>query len=144
MGVDEFFTKYTGKPVDYDGKYGYQCVDLMRQYVKEVLGLDGYIIPPVTYAKQIFYNMPNGGNKHFIKIFNKPTNAPKKGDIVIFKNSWLPPWLYGWAGHVEICSEAAVMTMVNFSQNWPTGTFCHFQKHSYKDCLGWLSPRKLK
>src|SRR5574344_661086 len=39
MKIDEFITKYSGKKVDFDGAYGAQCVDLFRQYCKDVLGL---------------------------------------------------------------------------------------------------------
>lgn len=141
MTTDQFFTKYNGRYIDYDGKFGNQCVDEMRQYIKDVLGYDGYIIPAVNYAKNIFYNFPDGGTKQFTKIYNGPTNYPLKGDIIFFKTSILPPWLYGWAGHVEIVSSADGMNMVNFAQNWPTGSPCHFQPRKYKDCLGWLHPR---
>ncbi|WP_252722587.1 hypothetical protein [Treponema phagedenis] len=37
MSLDEFVKKYLGKKVDYDGHYGAQCVDLFRQYCKDVL-----------------------------------------------------------------------------------------------------------
>ncbi len=39
MTLDEFVKKYLGKKVDYDGQYGAQCVDLFRQYCKDVLGI---------------------------------------------------------------------------------------------------------
>ena len=37
MTLEEFVKKYIGKKVDYDGVFGSQCVDLFRQYVKDVL-----------------------------------------------------------------------------------------------------------
>lgn len=36
MTLEEFVCKYNGKKIDYDGAYGAQCVDLFRQYNKEV------------------------------------------------------------------------------------------------------------
>jgi hypothetical protein len=39
MDLKEFVENYTGKPVDFDGRYGAQCVDLVRQYFKEVWNL---------------------------------------------------------------------------------------------------------
>ena len=39
MTLSEFITKYDRKIVDYDGAYGAQCVDLFRQYSKDVLGI---------------------------------------------------------------------------------------------------------
>lgn len=34
----QFFQKYNGKPVDYDGAYGSQCVDLFQQYTHDYYG----------------------------------------------------------------------------------------------------------
>jgi len=135
MITDEFFTKYNGKFIDFDGKYGYQCVDLIRQFCKEVLNIDGYTLPPVTYAKQLFTNFPNAGTSKFTKIYNKPTNAPQKGDIVVW-GTYLG--VTGWAGHVAICSGASVYNLITFDQNYPKGSFCKFVNHSYKGVLGWL------
>ena len=39
MGIDQFITKYCGKKVDFDGAYGAQCVDLFRQYCRDVLDI---------------------------------------------------------------------------------------------------------
>ena len=142
MNVDSYFTKLNGKYVDYDGKWGFQCVDSMRHYIKERFGIDAYkIIPPVNYAKNAFYNYPSE-TEYFKKILNSPTNVPTKGDIIFFKTSLWYPWLYGIAGHVEIVSQADVYNMVNFAQNWPTNSPCHFQKRKYKDTIGWLTPLK--
>ncbi len=144
MTIDEFFTTYNGRFVDYDGVWGQQCTDLMRQYIKDVLGWAPYIALPFTgNAKDIFSKFPEGGNKYFQKIKNTPNGIPQKGDIAFFKTSYLPPWLYGWAGHVEIVSVAWLMGLNDFSQNWPTGSFCKFVTRSYKDCLGWLRQRKV-
>jgi len=42
---------------------------------------------------------------------------------------------------LEIVNQADSMNMINFAQNWPTGSPCHYQKRKYKDCLGWLHRR---
>ena len=139
MSFDEFISKYSGRFVNYDGKYGYQCVDLIRQYCKEVIGVEGYTaIPQTGAAKSIFNNFPNAGNKYFTKILNSPTNAPQKGDIV-FWGTYL--FVTGWAGHTGVCSESNVMNFISFDQNYPTGQPCKFVKHSYKGVLGWLTPK---
>ena len=39
MTLDEFVEKYNGKKIDYDGHYGAQCVDVFRQYCKDVLAI---------------------------------------------------------------------------------------------------------
>ena len=38
MTLIEFVNRYLGKKVDFDGHYGAQCVDLFRQYNRDVLG----------------------------------------------------------------------------------------------------------
>jgi len=138
MTLDQFITKYNGRYLDFDGKYGYQCVDLIRAYLKEVLNIDAYTLPPVTYAKQLFTNFPNAGTNRFTKVFNKPTNAPRRGDIVVW-GTYLG--VTGWAGHVAICSGASMMNLITFDQNYPKGSFCKYVNHSYKGILGWLSPK---
>jgi hypothetical protein len=52
MTIGEFIKKWNGKVCDFDGKYGSQCVDLYRMYVKEVLGYPQS--PPVEGAKDIW------------------------------------------------------------------------------------------
>ena len=144
MTIDTFFITYNGRFIDFDGKYGFQCVDLIRQYIKEVLGWEPYAALPTTgNAKDIFNKFPDGGNKYFTKIKNSPTNVPKKGDIIFWKTSYWYPWLYGWAGHTAVVSVAWLMGLNVFGQNYPTKSFCKFATHTYKDCLGWLRPRKV-
>lgn len=137
MNHSQFTGKYNGKFVDYDHAYGYQCVDVMRQYVLDVFGLKPYVAIPTTgTAKNIFLNFKT--NNYFKKVLNTPTGIPPKGAILFFKNSILPPWNYGFAGHVAIVDSANMMSMILFGQNYPTGSACSFRKFTYKDCLGWL------
>lgn len=137
ISIDQFFSKWNGKYVDYDHAFGYQCVDLMRQYVYELENTNAYqVIPQTGAAKNIFKNFVN--NKWFTKVLNSPTNAPKKGDIVFF-GTYL--FLYGLSGHVAVCEAADMMNLLTFDQNFPSGSPCHFVKHNYKGILGWLTPR---
>ena len=138
MTFDNFIIKYNGKYLDYDHAFGNQCVDLMRGYVNEVLGYAPYLaIPNTGNAKDIFKKFVS--NYYFSKVLNSPTNAPRKGDIVFF-GTYLG--LYGWSGHVGLCTGSDVMNLVLFEQNYPTNSPCRFGKHSYKGCLGWLTPKK--
>lgn len=139
MTHDSFVKKYIGRYIDYDGRYGAQCVDLMRAYSKEVHNMSPYIaIPTLGNAKDIYTRYFAGGYK---KIPNTPTGVPKQGDIIFFKTSYWFPYLYGFAGHVAIVESANVNSMTVFEQNYPTGHACKLSKHSYKDCLGWLTPK---
>jgi hypothetical protein len=101
--LDQFASKYNGKYKDWDGAYGFQCVDLIRFYQMEVLGVPPQAIPAALTALRIFNNFTD--NQYFTKVKNTPYNVPKKGDIVFwgypmgfFWNGWKPEW----AGHVAI------------------------------------------
>lgn len=138
MTYNEFIAKYNGHYVDYDLHFGNQCVDLMRQYCSDVFGINGYTaIPSTGNAKDIFRNFKD--NRYFTKILNTPTGVPRKGDIIFWTTY---PFLYGSAGHVAIFDSGDVNNVISFDQNYSTGTPCHFQKHSYRGCLGWLTPTK--
>lgn len=128
MIADDFFNKYNGKGVDWDGYYGFQCVDLYRQYVKEVV--DCPQSPGVTGAADIWDTYLN---EYFDRIANTPEGVPIKGDILIWsKNAG------GGFGHVSIASVGNTDTFTSFDQNWPVGSLCHFQAHNYTNVLGWL------
>ena len=54
MSLTQFIKKYLGEKVDFDGKFGSQCVDLYRQYLKDVLCVPQ--TPAVEGAKDIIDN----------------------------------------------------------------------------------------
>ena len=54
ISLTQFIKKYLGAKVDFDGKFGPQCVDLARQYYSEVLDVPQF--PPVEGAKDIIKN----------------------------------------------------------------------------------------
>lgn len=136
MTIDEFFARYNGKGLDYDGLYGNQCVDLIEYYLQDVFGMG----PFYANAKDWYYNF--GGNlaKRFERITNNPNNynqVPKHGDIIIWNGS-LPG--SGGYGHIAIF-DAVVSpgTFRSFDQNWG-GMYCHFVNHNWNYILGWLTP----
>jgi hypothetical protein len=135
MSVNEFFQKYNGHPIDYDGSYGNQCVDLYRQYCKEVLDVEQQS-PGVEGAYQIWTRYRT---EDFDRIANTPEGVPQLGDVIIWDKTPSMNW-----GHVAIFKEGNVQTFLSFDQNWPVGSLCHFQNHSYKDVLGWLRPKNLE
>ena len=127
MNLDQFITKYNNKIVDFDGAYGGQCVDLYRQYVKEVLNVPQS--PPVAGAKDIWNTyLP----AHFDRFNNTPLGVPQKGDIIIWGSK------YGPYGHVGVYVSGNVLNFTSFDQNDPVGSRCHLQKHNYNGVLGWL------
>lgn len=54
MSLTQFIRKYLGTKADFDGKFGAQCVDLYRIYLREVLNVPQ--TPSVEGAKEIIDN----------------------------------------------------------------------------------------
>lgn len=98
MTLIEFIEKYQGKKVDFDGAYGAQCVDLFRQYSKDVLAIREHTGPCATTggAIDLFldYNIMPVEKKYFTRSTNKNW---KSGDILIWDKT--PTNKYG---HVAI------------------------------------------
>lgn len=137
MQLADFVKKYLGKKIDFDGKYGGQCVDLFRQYVKEVLGtpnpdgVDGAADFWTNYDKD-----PNLKN-YFDKIPNTPTGLPQAGDVMIWNRK-----AGGGYGHISVFLDGDLNFFTSFDQNWPTLDECTKTVHNYKNLYGWLRPKK--
>lgn len=112
MTLKEFVDKYIGKKIDFDGAYGAQCVDLFRQYCKDVLRA-GTQLKPVEGAKDFFlkFDEVSRDAPYFQKI---ETKEPKYGDVVVFGATSTNKY-----GHVAICIsfEKAENVIVCFEQN---------------------------
>lgn len=137
MNIDQFIAKYLGKQVDFDGAYGGQCVDLFRQYNKEVLN-----IPQpkgVTGAADFWSNHNTDVNlsASFIKISNTPDFIPIAGDVMIWTRK------YGPYGHIAIVTKADINQFTCFSQNDPTGQPCILKTYKYTNVYGVLRPKVL-
>lgn len=98
----EFREKNKGKYLDYDGKYGAQCWDLVAYYFQDVLKI------PVGVISD-YMNVIKDPNSEFFKYFTEvKLNEKKQGDIEIF--SWT---------HMAIMDHWNEKEQVNyyFSQN---------------------------
>lgn len=97
MNLIEFVNKYHGKKVDFDGAFGAQCVDLFRQYCKDVLraGHTG----AVDGAKDLFLKYADlpAECKYFDRI-SIQNGSPEIGDVLVWDAT--PANKYG---HVAIC-----------------------------------------
>lgn len=130
MNLNEFISKYDGVGVNYDGAYGNQCVDLYRQYVKEVCQVPQS--PSVAGAKDIWTTYLSA---YFDRIANTPTGVPQAGDIIIWNST------IGTYGHVGIFISGNTTSFTSFDQNWPDSGgrgVAHKQAHNYTGVQGWL------
>lgn len=142
MSFQEFINKWNGKGIDFDGAYGDQCMDLMHQYISEVLGLNDGRILAASYAYQVYTNFNTiFGHEYFDRIDNTPTGVPLNGDIMFWKPNVQN--VTGVAGHVAVFRDGDMNRFNSFDQNYPTGTKCHIQNHSYTGVLGWLRRKQL-
>ena len=90
ISLTQFIKKYLGTKVDFDGKFGPQCVDLARQYYSEVLNIPQF--PPVEGAKDIIKNPGN------LKVIKEDVLADySSGDVLIWGASRTNQY-----GHVAI------------------------------------------
>lgn len=130
MTLDEFIEKYLGQPVDFDGVWGGQCVDLYRFYLRDVLSFPQSV--PVGGAAEIW---DTASAEYFDCILNDPQAVPQKGDIVIWDRN-----AGGGFGHVAIFLEGDVNGFTSLDENWPTLSKVTKTKHNYKNVIGWLRP----
>lgn len=102
MTLKRFIVTYNGQKVDFDNAFGYQCVDLFRQYCKDVLDVPQ--LPSVDGAKDLIKNPGT------LKV-TRDSFAP--GDVLIYGATKSNPY-----GHV--CILVSLLdsdTFVVFEQN---------------------------
>lgn len=136
MTLDEFIKKHNGEKVDFDKKYGYQCVDLFRQYCSDVLN-----IPQpagVTGAREFYteYEKKSVEVKYLQKL-PYPENKPIAGDVVIFDKMRGNPY-----GHVAIVIAADKNYIKVLEQDGYSQTGTKFAYWKYTHVLGFLRKRE--
>ena len=135
MTLEEFIDKYDGKKVDFDGVYGAQCVDLFRQYTKDVLGIKEHTGPCQTTggAKDLYldYDKMPVEKKYFYR--SKQKNWVQ-GDILIWDST--PTNKYG---HVAIfLAKIGTNDFLVFEQNGITQNGAEIKMRSRTNLLGYL------
>jgi hypothetical protein len=124
MSVNDFVVKYNGKWVEEAGTSALnQCVDLANRWIREGLGL-----PIIEWTNAV--DFPSKAGPAYDYILNTPTNIPQEGDLMI--------WGGNIYGHIAIFIEGNVDTFRSFDENYPTGSNCHIQNHTYANVKGWL------
>ena len=106
MAYQDFKNEWNGRRVDYDHVYGYQCVDLILQYVKECYGIASGVW---GNAIDYWYKTSQPLFGHFDRI---QTNDCKQGDIVV-----LGPGVGSAYGHIGICDTATATNVTILQQN---------------------------
>lgn len=133
LTYDEFIADFLNKPVNTDGVYPNECMDLMHEYCMNVLGLskDALAAPSAYLIYKDFGHM--NGHDLFTRVTNTPDGVPAKGDIVVFGQTPTTP-----LGHVCIFLEGDNNKFKSFDCNWPLDSLPHIQDHDYTGVFGWL------
>lgn len=81
MKFHEFINKYINSKIDFDKAFGAQCVDVFRQYCKDVLNIPH--TGAVEGAKDLFLNYEKLPleKKYFIQILS---DKIKYGDVIVW------------------------------------------------------------
>lgn len=135
MTLKQFIDKYNNKKIDFDGKFGSQCVDLIRKYIEEVLNINAYTaIPPIEGASDAWTKF---NSEYFIKENNTTEWIPTPGTIIIWNRH------YGPYGHIAIVVSATKDKFTVFSQNDPINSACILKEYTYKYVYGGLKPKNM-
>lgn len=107
MKYSEFVLKNIGHKIDFDKHYGIQCVDLINQYIVDVLELKVTYHP--YYAKEFWLN--RNYSPFILKNFDfvLPTQKIQRGDIGVRAT--------GTAGHIFIIDKKIGNKLYVYDQN---------------------------
>jgi len=148
MTHNEFIDRYLGKPVDFDGLYGAQCVDLARMYIKEVLGVS---LQPegVTGAAEFFTKHESRPRQKaaFDCIPYTGSVQPPQGALLVFG----PDKENGNYGHIAVChttthrnvtvyEQDGIENLKALKENRPQKGV-YENTRGYGNLLGWLVPK---
>lgn len=136
MTLKEFVGKYKGKKIDYDGAYGAQCVDVFRQYCKDVLNIPH--TGAVTGARELYTNYEKLSleKKYFERIEYKSGVKAQAGDVAVFDATANNKY-----GHVAIVLEDGKDFIKVFEQDGFAQTGAYIISRPHRKLLGFLRIR---
>jgi len=136
MMLQEFVGRYKGKKVDFDGMYGAQCVDLVRQYFQDVWGLRKNEQPEGVNGAEDFYFKHESRpiQKRLCDcVMYKPGMIPPTGAVAVFRS-----WQDNRFGHIGIVIAANENVIDLFEQDGFAQDGAKITKWRYDRLAGWL------
>lgn len=134
MTLTDFVQKYNGKKVDFDGAFGAQCVDLFRQYNKDVYGLPHTGV--VEGAKDLFLGYDQlPVERRYYEVVNKDEIIP--GDVVVWDGTTTNEY-----GHVAIVLGILDDNIIVFEQDGFAQDGAKISLRARANLLGALRRRK--
>ncbi|MDR0289815.1 MAG: CHAP domain-containing protein [Treponema sp.] len=148
MNLKEFVEKYRGKPVDFDGVYGAQCVDLVRQYFKDAWKLPKQPEPAASAADFYFRHSSRNTQREYLDCTAfADGKLPPQGSVVIFG-----PTSTNKYGHIAICLATHADKLVVFEQDGIANQRAlnegreqkgaHEAEWTYSRLVGWLTRKE--
>lgn len=133
MLFQDFMQKYkVGHSYGYNGGYNGECVSLVKNFIKDVLG-----VKPQSIGNAKEYWLKR--DCEYIKSIFKPLEAgktPKRGDLFIRVS--------GVYGHIGIVVSATAKEFKTFEQNFGGCRKVEERTHSYSDDVHFLRPKDRK
>lgn len=82
LTLQQFIDKYNGFSVDYDGYYGYQCVDLFNFYNAEVVGAP-QLGTPITNGARDLFEVDSSARRAYYDVVSASA-ALQAGDVLVY------------------------------------------------------------
>lgn len=151
MNYHTFKSQYLGTRHDYDGVYGFQCVDLAKLWAEKGWGQKPKKVGYSGGAKEVMKHSDSMlTSEQAIRIPNTPSGVPPTGAIIVFNSA--PKNVYG---HIAVVDSADTKQVTVLEQNangrgdgLGTGAI-RLKSYSYAGngkgvgkVLGWLIPIK--
>ncbi len=153
MKYGNFRDKYKGQKFDYDGAFGYQCVDLVKLWARDGWGLKPHSVgEPGGYAKNVI-SIPTSmlRSDAVYRIVYRCPIVPPQGAIIVFDAARKNP-----AGHIAIVDRSDNYKVTVLEQNGGNASgdgqganAIRLKTYGYGPnssgvgaVLGWLIPRK--
>lgn len=133
LTMEQFRKKWKGKRINGYTPRGGQCVDEMREWIKNLTGNAYYGLPSIVAAKDAF---AAADPKKWRKVRWDGTNTPPVGAILVFaRGRW---------GHVSTARVGSTKKRAaSFDQNWTLDHRCSDEAHdnTAHKLIGWLVKR---
>lgn len=130
----DWVNSVVGKPIDVDGVYGDQCVDVAESYCK-------FLWPGNNWPQELGFGnakdlFNNSNPNYFRKINYSPGLAPQQGDMVIYGATASNPY-----GHIAVVESATPSDIVVVEQNGfnPSGN-AYVTHRTYANMIGFIRP----
>jgi hypothetical protein len=120
--LQAFIGQWNGRYAQWAHGYGGQCVDIVELWL-QANGRPTFGGNAIDVASQRWSGATWTPNC--------PSCVPSAGDIVVWGSG------VGADGHVAVFIGGDSGSFNSFDQNWPIGSTCHVQHHTYNAVLGW-------